>query len=813
MAGSISTEASVDSALHQALKFHNERVSIINEDPSSRTFLFWFVVSCYFPVITACLGPVANTISIACVVERWRSNRIEYVDRGVNGIQAIPIKISDPKGIFAINILSLIMGFISNTVLIMHFTRKLSYLKSQAINITGWSCAGWLLLADVIYCSKYNMPNGVHKTIGFWYACFTCGLYLACAGTLSLHFIGFRLGKYPATFNLFTNERSIILFTVFLSLWLIWGSAMFSGLINISYGNALYYCTVSLLTVGFGDVLPPSIAAKIMALIFSMSGVLLLGLIVFMTRSIIQKSSGPIFYFHRLEKTRAHTWEKINKGKLKLSNKESFELMSQYKHSANIKEHLYSLMVTTIVFLMFWLLGALVFHYAEGWSYFNCIYFCFLCLLTIGYGSDFAPSTGAGRAFFVVWAIGAVPLMGAILSTLGDVLYDTASKIDSSFAKKFGFAMKYMIVTTVSKRVRSRRDRHRRRHRHRQQQQQQLFVTPNNIVDSVDDAQDNDVTPKLTSDLSYNPSINQHSDNSQNNTANINTNSNNHTNGTNGDDIDESLRFSGSELEANKSPIEEDLEAQKELQSRRNSMKTRSTHPNNTEINGNDGGSINDAEQSVSPDDDPESLDPLEIVNLLTDKDITETRDALFYKLQDLQRQLIDLKKLHQLSITNPNYSLSFQQWTNLRILNQHSLNEQNHSTELDESNFWLSANTPLRFPLNEPHYAFNRLFRHINTQMERLLHDTRNLIAERDHFTSAFLGLHQHSGSRFHGHNRKRTFTNQSLPIHWNEHIFEDIHPDRTFLRKSYSGKDDEESLATANSSDTQKADPLSNP
>lgn len=805
MAGSISTEASVDSALHQALKFHNERVSIINEDPSSKTFLFWFVVSCYFPVITACLGPIANTISIACVVESWRSNRIEYVDRGVNGIQTIPVKIPDPKGIFAINILSLVFGFISNAVLIMHFTRKLSYLKSQAINITGWSCAGWLLLADVVYCSKYNMPNGIHKTIGFWYACFTCGLYLACAGTLSLHFIGFRLGKYPATFNLFTNERSIILFTVFLSLWLIWGSAMFSGLIDISYGNALYYCTVSLLTVGFGDILPPSIAAKIMALIFSLSGVLLLGLIVFMTRSIIQKSSGPIFYFHRLETTRAHTWDKINNGKLKLSNKESFELMSKYKHSTKIKEHLFSLMTTTFIFLIFWLLGAMVFHYAEGWSYFNCIYFCFLCLLTIGYGSDFAPKTGAGRAFFVVWAIGAVPLMGAILSTLGDVLYDTASKIDSSFAKKFGFTMKYMIYTTVTKVTRS----HHGRRKHKRKHKQRLFVSPNNIVDSVDDAQDNDITPELTSALSYNPTINE-------NVGTSNNNDNTDDMQVDTDDIDESLKFSGSELEANKSPIEDDLEAQNNLQSRRNSMRTRSTHPNNNEIDEDDGGFIRNIDPTIdindyheNDNDDTESLDPLEVVNLLTDKDVTETGDALFYKLEDLQRQLIDLKKLHQLSITNPDYSLSFQQWTNLRILNQHSLNEQNHSEDLDESNFWLSASTPLRFPLNEPHYAFNRLFRHIDKQMERLLHDTRNIIAERDHFTSTFLGLPQQSASHFRNRTRNRAYTNQSLPIHWNEHIFENINPDRTFLRQSYSGKGDDESLATTNSSDTQNSVP----
>ncbi|SMN21721.1 similar to Saccharomyces cerevisiae YJL093C TOK1 Outward-rectifier potassium channel of the plasma membrane with two pore domains in tandem [Maudiozyma saulgeensis] len=790
MAGSISTEASVDSALHQALKFHNERVSIINEDPSSKTFLFWFVVSCYFPVITACLGPIANTISIACVVERWRSNRIEYIDHGINGVQASPVKVADPKGIFAVNILSLVFGFISNAVLIMHFTRKLSYLKSQAINITGWSCAGWLLLADVIFCSKNDMPDGFHRTIGFWFACFTSGLYLACAGTLSLHFIGFRLGKYPATFNLFTNERSIILFTVLLSLWLIWGSAMFSGLIGVSYGNALYFCTVSLLTVGFGDILPPSVGAKIMALIFSVSGVLLLGLIVFMTRSIIQKSSGPIFYFHRLETTRAKTWDKVNNGKLKLTNKESFELMSRYKHSTKLREHLFSLMITTIVFLMFWLLGAMVFHYAEGWSYFNCMYFCFLCLITIGYGSDFAPKTGAGRAFFVVWAIGAVPLMGAILSTLGDVLYDTANKLDTDFARRFGFAIKYMIVNTTvnaarAERTHLRHGHHNHRHHHHHLKVRKLFVTQDSVVDSVDDAQDIGGTPELTTDLAYkidNGNETYPEDNTTGSTTGISTRES-YLRGHNIDNDNEDQLRSNNET---------DLEAQPEAYSRRNSMKT--------EVSTSHRGDASD-----------DSIDPLEVINLLTDRDSIQTKDALFYKLEDLQRQLIDLRKLHQLSITNPDYSLSFQQWTNLRILNKHSLNEQNNSIDLEESNFWLSANTPLRFPLNEPHYAFNRLFRHIDVQIDRLLHDTRDAINDTGNSTQSYFGLQEQPFPASTQKRRNRAFTNQSLPIHWNEDIFQSVDPDRSFLRPSLSGKGDDESLATSNSSETPDFTPES--
>lgn len=133
--------------------------------------------------------------------------------------------------------------------------------------------------------------------------------------------------------------RSIMAYTVLLSLWLIWGAGMFSGLLHITYGNALYFCTVSLLTVGLGDILPKSVGAKIMALIFSLSGVVLMGLIVFMTRSIIQKSSGPIFFFHRVEKGRSKSWKHYMDSSKNLSEREAFDLMKCIRQTASRKQH------------------------------------------------------------------------------------------------------------------------------------------------------------------------------------------------------------------------------------------------------------------------------------------------------------------------------------------------------------------------------------------------------------------------------------------------------------------------------------------
>jgi potassium channel subfamily K len=72
--------------------------------------------------------------------------------------------------------------------------------------------------------------------------------------------------------------------------------------------------------------------------------------------------------------------------------------------------------------LSLWFVGALVFFYAEapqGWSYFTALYFAFTSLVTIGYG-DLQPTSNAGKPFFVLWTLLAVPTLTIFISHMGD---------------------------------------------------------------------------------------------------------------------------------------------------------------------------------------------------------------------------------------------------------------------------------------------------------------------------------------------------------------------------------------------------------
>ena len=72
------------------------------------------------------------------------------------------------------------------------------------------------------------------------------------------------------------------------------------------------------------------------------------------------------------------------------------------------------LLYTTSVFIGF---GTIMYHYIEGWSWIDCLYFSVITLSTIGYG-DFSPATDEGKIFTVFYIILGV---GVILSFINTV--------------------------------------------------------------------------------------------------------------------------------------------------------------------------------------------------------------------------------------------------------------------------------------------------------------------------------------------------------------------------------------------------------
>ena len=99
--------------------------------------------------------------------------------------------------------------------------------------------------------------------------------------------------------------------------------------------------------------------------------------------------------------------------------------MRSIQHNTTKWKAWYALSLSVTAFGILWCVGALVFWQAEketqGMSYFEGLYFCYVSLLTIGYG-DFGPKSNLGRPFFVIWGLVAVPTMTILVSDLGDTV-------------------------------------------------------------------------------------------------------------------------------------------------------------------------------------------------------------------------------------------------------------------------------------------------------------------------------------------------------------------------------------------------------
>ena len=63
------------------------------------------------------------------------------------------------------------------------------------------------------------------------------------------------------------------------------------------------------------------------------------------------------------------------------------------------------------------LIGTLVYHWLEGWSYLDALYFCVISLATIGYG-DLTPTTPVAKMFTIIYVINGIAILLALFDRL-----------------------------------------------------------------------------------------------------------------------------------------------------------------------------------------------------------------------------------------------------------------------------------------------------------------------------------------------------------------------------------------------------------
>jgi len=63
------------------------------------------------------------------------------------------------------------------------------------------------------------------------------------------------------------------------------------------------------------------------------------------------------------------------------------------------------------------LVGTIFYHFVEGWSWFDSLYFCTITLTTIGYG-DFVPTTEEARIFTIFYVLIGIGIIATFVTAL-----------------------------------------------------------------------------------------------------------------------------------------------------------------------------------------------------------------------------------------------------------------------------------------------------------------------------------------------------------------------------------------------------------
>lgn len=326
--------------------------------------------------------------------------------------------------------------------------RRIRFKVAQPIIIIGWYISSALLIGILIPVGvlMYKPENdGRIYTQSYFYGTFAAGLYFIISSLLTVTAYGAYRGHYDREFKLTTSQRTLMLQTIIFFIYLLVGAEVYATIEGWRFLDSVYWADYTLLTIGIGNFAPTTHLGRGLLFPYAVGGIVILGLIISSIRTLMlergrQKIADLLMQHTRrlLVKEAASDRNRIPGLVPDLSvnseetagisererQKREFIAMRRIRQLATVQYKWISLIVSLVMWMAMWLIGAIVFWRSEDehkWSYFEALYFAYTSLLTIGYG-DLYPISNLGKAFFVFWSLLAVPTITILISNIGDTL-------------------------------------------------------------------------------------------------------------------------------------------------------------------------------------------------------------------------------------------------------------------------------------------------------------------------------------------------------------------------------------------------------
>ena len=175
-------------------------------------------------------------------------------------------------------------------------------------------------------------------------------------------------------------QREFMAQTLFFFLFVGTGGVIFAKVEGTTYVDGIYFITVTTLTIGFGDMIPQTTAMKILTFPFAVIGISLLAMIVTSIIRLLQdrerrqrleqkarlrKEESEKERIHAEEEKRGKSTAIPQQPSRTLSLQDELQALREKDWKRQRRANIQRMVVGGSAFLLFWYIGALIFHLVE----------------------------------------------------------------------------------------------------------------------------------------------------------------------------------------------------------------------------------------------------------------------------------------------------------------------------------------------------------------------------------------------------------------------------------------------------------------
>lgn len=243
-------------------------------------------------------------------------------------------------------------------------------------------------------------------------------------------------GYHTRYFKLTEKQRTLMLQTIAFLIYLLGGAAVYTRIEGWSFLDAVYWADFTLLTVGIGNISPMTHLGRSLLFPFATGGIMAMGLLVQSIRSLVLQKGAQKFTARAAEKERERVVKRMRTARSNSRlvsgtgdqgqdrQRQEFHLMRNVQRKAFQKSRWLFFLTSAGAWSSLWVIGAVIFWRTErsyNWSYFESLYFCYVSLMTIGYG-ELYPQSNSGKPLYVFWSLLGVPVITILVSSMEDTI-------------------------------------------------------------------------------------------------------------------------------------------------------------------------------------------------------------------------------------------------------------------------------------------------------------------------------------------------------------------------------------------------------